>query len=390
MEDEMTRDVDTIFLPAWNDEACRDASALVNSGGGMMCIGYTGDGKAVGVESPQLLVQTIRNDLLERCNFTEALITTRRVWMKSVVDVVLPSHPYTVLCDGEVFITKDSRITIAQGEERKSLMTNLFTGPMDAYPVFSASFEDLDQNLIEDFVITADPDADFHDTRAALMKLLDWDGKAVTRALAALFHPSPASLVPGCMTILSYDRSAYGRTLVFDGPLADYMLTLVEDVPDTFALFRTDEQRKEDFLGYEYDPDCYDELVINALMHRDMSRPHPVTVTITDSCIEVRNACEGDLMSVEQIRGGMIPHGSICPNPTVARAFKLMGLCALDGISLEVIDDTLDFNGQPPLGIAVDDDGIMTARMGISEDPANFDNTDADILAEIPWYEDYL
>lgn len=390
MEDEMTRDVDTIFLPAWNDEACRDASALVNSGGGMMCIGYTGDGKAVGVESPQLLVQTIRNDLLERCNFTEPLITTRRVWMKSVVDVVLPSHPYTVLCDGEVFITKDSRITIAQGEERKSLMTNLFTGPMDAYPVFSASFEDLDQNLIEDFVITADPDADFHDTRAALMKLLDWDGKAVTRALAALFHPSPASLVPGCMTILSYDRSAYGRTLVFDGPLADYMLTLVEDVPDTFALFRTDEQRKEDFLGYEYDPDCYDELVINALMHRDMSRPHPVTVTITDSCVEVRNACEGDLMSVEQIRGGMIPHGSICPNPTVARAFKLMGLCALDGISLEVIDDTLDFNGQPPLEISVDDDGIMTARMGISEDPANFDNTDADILAEIPWYEDYL
>ena len=136
-----------------------------------MCIGYTGDGKAVGVESPQLLVQTIRNDLLERCNFTEPLITTRRVWMKSVVDVVLPSHPYTVLCDGEVFVRKDSRITIAQGEERKSLMTNLFTGPMDAYPVFSASFEDLDQNLIEDFVITADPDADFHDTRAALMKL---------------------------------------------------------------------------------------------------------------------------------------------------------------------------------------------------------------------------
>ena len=390
MEDEMTRDVDTIFLPAWNDEACRDASALVNSGGGMMCIGYTGDGKAVGVESPQLLVQTIRNDLLERCNFTEAVITTRRVWMKSVVDVVLPSHPNTVLCDGEVFVRKDSRITIAQGEERESLMTNLFTGPMDAYPVFSASFEDLDQNLIEDFVITADPDADFHDTRAALMKLLDWDGKAVTRALAALFHPSPASLVPGCMTILSYDRSAYGRTLVFDGPLADYMLTLVEDVPDTFALFRTDEQRKEDFLGYEYDPDCYDELVINAVMHRDMSRPHPVTVTITDSCIEVCNACEGDLMSVEQIRGGMIPHGSICPNPTVARAFKLMGLCALDGISLEVIDDTLDFNGQPPLEISVDDDGIMTARMGISEDPANFDNTDADILAEIPWYEDYL
>ena len=192
------------------------------------------------------------------------------------------------------------------------------------------------------------------------------------------------------MTILSYDRSAYGRTLVFDGPLADYMLTLVEDVPDTFALFRTDEQRKEDFLGYEYDPDCYDELVINAVMHRDMSRPHPVTVTITDSCVEVRNACEGDLMSVEQIRGGMIPHGSICPNPTIARAFKLMGLCALDGISLEVIDDTLYFNGQPPLGISVDDDGIMTARMGISEDPANFDNTDADILAEIPWYEDYL
>ena len=390
MEDEMTRDVDTIFLPAWNDESCRDASALVNSGGGMMCIGYTGDGKAVGVESPQLLVQTIRNDLLERCNFTEAVITTRRVWMKSVVDVVLPSHPYTVLCDGEVFVRKDSYTIVAQDEARNSLMADLFTGPMDAYPVFSASFEDLDQNLIEDFVITADPDADFHDTRAALMKLLDWDGKAVTRALAALFHPSPASLVPGCMTILSYDRSAYGRTLVFDGPLADYMLTLVEDVPDTFALFRTDEQRKEDFLGYEYDPDCYDELVINALMHRDMSRPHPVTVTITDSCVEVRNACEGDLMSVEQIRGGMIPHGSICPNPTVARAFKLMGLCALDGISLEVIDDTLDFNGQPPLEISVDDDGIMTARMGISEDPANFDNTDADILAEIPWYEDYL
>lgn len=390
MEDEMTRDVDTIFLSAWNDEACRDASALVNSGGGMMCIGYTGDGKAVDVESPQLLVQTIRNDLLERCNFTEALITTRRVWMKSVVDVVLPSHPYTVLCDGEVFVRKDSHTIVAQGENRKSLMADLFTGPMDSYPVLSASFEDLDQNLIEDFVITADPDADFHDTRAALMKLLDWDGKAVTRALAALFHPAPATIVPGCMTILSYDRDAYGRTLVFDGPLADYMLTLVEDVPDTFALFRTDEQRKEDFLGYEYDPDCYDELVINALMHRDMSRPHPVTVTITDSCVEVRNACEGDLMSVEQIRGGMIPHGSICPNPTVARAFKLMGLCALDGISLEVIDDTLDFNGQPPLEISVDDDGIMTARMGISEDPANFDNTDSDILAEIPWYEDYL
>ena len=390
MEDEMTRDVDTIFLSAWNDEACRDASALVNSGGGMMCIGYTDDGKAVGVESPQSLMQNIRNDLLERCNFTEPLITTRRVWMKSVVDVVLPSHPYTVLCDGEAFVRKDSHTIVAQDEARNSLMADLFTGPMDAYPVFSASFEDLDQNLIEDFVITADPDADFHDTRAALMKLLDWDGKAVTRALAALFHPSPASLVPGCMTILSYDRSAYGRTLVFDGPLADYMLTLVEDVPDTFALFRTDEQRKEDFLGYEYDPDCYDELVINALMHRDMSRPHPVTVTITDSCVEVRNACEGDLMSVEQIRGGMIPHGSICPNPTVARAFKLMGLCALDGISLEVIDDTLYFNGQPPLGISVDDDGIMTARMGISEDPANFDNTDADILAEIPWYEDYL
>ena len=355
-----------------------------------MCIGFTDDGKAVGVESPQLLVQTIRNDLLERCNFTEALITARRVWMKSVVDVVLPSHPYTVLCDGEVFITKDSHTIVAQGEERNSLMANLYTGPMDAYPVFSASFEDLDQNLIEDFVITADPDEDFHDTRGALMKLLDWDGKAVTRALVALFHPAPASLVPGCLTILSYDRSAYGRTFIFDGPLADYIFTLVEDIPDSFALFRTVEQRKEDFLGYEYDPDCYDELVINAVMHRDMSRPHPVTVTITDSCIEVCNACEGDLMSVEQIRGGMIPHGSICPNPTVARAFKLMGLCALDGISLEVIDDTLYFNGQPPLGISVDDDGIMTARMGISEDPANFDNTDADILAEIPWYEDYL
>lgn len=387
---EMTRDVDTVFLPTWADEACRDASALVNSGGGMMCIGFTGDGKAVGVESPQALVQTIRNDLLEKCNFTEAVITTRRVWMKSVVDVVLPSHPYTVPCDGEVFVRKDSHTIVAQGEARNSLMANLYTGPMDSYPVFSASFEDLDQDLIEDFIITADPDADFHDTRGALMKLLDWDGKSVTRALAALFHPAPASVVPGCMTILSYDRNAYGRTFIFDGPLADYIFTLVEDIPDSFAIFRTVEQRKEDFLGYEYDPDCYDELVINAVMHRDMSRPHPVTVTITDSCIEVCNACEGDLMSVEQIRGGMIPHGSICPNPTVAKAFKLMGLCALDGISLEVIDDTLDFNGQPPLEISVDDDGIMTARMGISEDPANFDNTDADILAEIPWYEDYL
>ena len=151
-----------------------------------MCIGFTEDGKAVGVESPQLLVQTIRNDLLERCNFTEALITARRVWMKSVVDVVLPSHPYTVLCDGEVFITKDSHTIVAQGEERNSLMANLYTGPMDAYPVFSASFEDLDQDLIEDFVITADPDEDFHDTRGALMKLLDWDGKAVTRALVGV------------------------------------------------------------------------------------------------------------------------------------------------------------------------------------------------------------
>lgn len=386
----MTRDVDTVFLPTWADEACRDASALVNSGGGMMCIGFTGDGKAVGVESPQALVQTIRNDLLEKCNFTEAVITTRRVWMKSVVDVVLPSHPYTVPCDGEVFVRKDSHTIVAQGEARNSLMANLYTGPMDSYPVFSASFEDLDQDLIEDFIITADPDADFHDTRGALMKLLDWDGKSVTRALAALFHPAPASVVPGCMTILSYDRNAYGRTFIFDGPLADYIFTLVEDIPDSFAIFRTVEQRKEDFLGYEYDPDCYDELVINAVMHRDMSRPDPVTVTITDSCIEVRNACEGDLMSVEQIRGGMIPHGSICPDPTIAKAFKLLGLCALEGISLEVIDDTLDFNGQPPLGISVDDDGIMTARMGISEDPANFDNTDADILAEIPWYEDYL
>ena len=160
----MTRDVDTIFLSAWNDEACRDASALVNSGGGMMCIGFTGDGKAVGVESPQSLMQNIRNDLLERCNFTEAVITTRRVWMKSVVDVVLPSHPYTVLCDAEVFVRKDSHTIVAQGEERNSLMDNLYTGPMEAYPVFSASFEDLDQDLIEDFVITADPDEDFHDT----------------------------------------------------------------------------------------------------------------------------------------------------------------------------------------------------------------------------------
>ena len=386
----MTRDVDTIFLSAWNEGACCDASALVNSGGGMMCIGFTGDGKAVGVESPQSLMQNIRNDLLERCNFTEAVITTRRVWMKSVVDVVLPSHPYTVLCNGEMFVRKDSHTIVAQGEERNSLMDNLYTGPMEAYPVFSASFEDLDQDLIEDFVITADPDEDFHDTRGALMKLLDWDGKSVTRALVALFHPAPATVVPGCLTILSYDRNAFERTFVFDGPLADCIFTLVEDIPDSFAIFRTVEQRKEDFLGYEYDPDCYDELVINALMHRDMSRPDPVTVTITDSCIEVCNACEGDLMSVEQIRGGMIPHGSICPDPTIAKAFKLLGLCALEGISLEVIDDTLDFNGQPPLEISVDDDGIMTARMGISEDPANFDNTDADILAEIPWYEDYL
>ena len=308
-------------LPS-RDDLPRQISAMLNTRGGKIIIGVTDDGTIIGVP-PEELTPTFDNAISNACStgikppcgVTTENLRTEEGLLVVVIDVPDgASKPY-LTSNGSLYVKRgaDLRKVTEQSEFRRLLLANSVLHT-DLQPVAGTSFLDLDYSALKtyyDHKFSDEALADLADEDQLLrqlrgIRLMEADSLTITATL--LFAKRPSSLLPS-FTIKAIwfdgiDRSSEKNhdSRIFDG-------TLQAQFEKAMAFLDKWNSRiqKGSFNSSEEEiPSIvFEEILVNALVHRDYAIPDSIKLFIFDDRIEIRSpgALPNSLTEEEALKG---------------------------------------------------------------------------------------
>lgn len=109
------------YKQIWRDEYLRWVCAFANTTGGVMYIGVADDGKVIGLDNAQELVNMIPHKIKD---YLGILVETsiKKKKNKEYLSIVVESHPYPVNLRGRYYLRSGSNTYEAMGIELDRLM----------------------------------------------------------------------------------------------------------------------------------------------------------------------------------------------------------------------------------------------------------------------------
>lgn len=303
------------------DAIGREIVAFLNAGGGCIYIGVEDDGSISGVplvetdRINQLLANAATNNVLPPCGIlTENVATSDGMVIVATISEG-PDKPYQAK-DGFFYVKRgaDKRKVTNRSEILRMFQTSKLVHA-DAYPVAGTDWAtDLDLAAFREFFAVKYPREDFPGNAADQLRILHAckiaDEQEVTTAGVLMFGNAPERILPSFLVKAVWfkgkDRSGneYYDFRNLDG-------TLRRQFEDGMAFFRRWNSRVQASDSFnapalpEVPEIVFEELFVNALVHRDYFIQDCVKLFFFDDRIEIRSP--GTLpnsLTVEEMRRG--------------------------------------------------------------------------------------
>jgi ATP-dependent DNA helicase RecG len=282
--------------------------------------------------------------------------------------VVEPSDFPPVRYEGRIWIRVGPRRAVATAEEERRLSEKRKSKelPYDLRPHESATESDLDGDLFHRVYLPT----------AVAAEVLEANQRTPTQQMISLrFLTAREPFVPTLVGLLAIGKTptdhipgAYLQFLRIEGekltdPIADQkrvdgpfpeLLPKLDNLLSANIHFATDIRSNPTEIRHpDYPLDALQQLVRNAIMHRDYISSHaPVRITWFVDRVEIQNP-GGPFGQVnkENFGAGLTDYR----NPNVAEVMKNLGFVQKFGLGIQIARQSLEANGNPPPEFQVED-----------------------------------
>jgi len=272
-----------LLSEADGDELAETLVAFANSDGGTIYVGVSRSGSPVGFDFPEE-VNTVVEQAALRCRPPVIASWTQTEVAGSFIFVghVTRSNTLHSLDDGRVLVRAGLENRPLTGDQIGQVMSSRSVGDYEAQPVPGATRDDLDEDILSEFVKVWQERQGRQLTRP-LDDLLAERGWLLpnghpTVAGVLLFCKTPETYIPRCgVTFVKFtgqgtrrteDTPSYGRRVDVTGPLARVITRTYDILKEELhrgAVVRG-LKREEQWI---YPPQAIREALVNAVAHRD-------------------------------------------------------------------------------------------------------------------------
>ena len=347
----MTESQHVEWKESWRDEYLRWLCGFANAQGGVLEVGRNDRGEVVGVRDVLRLLEEISNKV------QSALGIVAHVNLKSedgteYIEIVVDPYPNPISYKGEFHYRSGSTKQVLRGAELNRFLMRKHGRTWDDVPMPGVRVQDLDGRALDRFRMLAatsdrlSGDVMEESNTGVIEKLNLREGSHLKRAAVLLFHSTPQRFIGEAYVKVGYFR---GSELLYQDVIEGDLFTQVDRTVD--LLYTKYTRALISYRGvsrvetFPVPRDAIREAVVNAVVHRDYTRPAPNQIRVYDDRLMLWNPGrlpEG--WSLDKLTGN---HPSQPHNPVIANAFFRAGLIEAWGRGVQRIIASCEELGSP-------------------------------------------
>jgi ATP-dependent DNA helicase RecG len=325
---------------SWRDEYLRWLCGFANAEGGTLVIGRDDDGKVVGVDNAERLLEEIPNKVRDLLGIVVG-VQLREGSSEIQVD---PS-PTPISYRGEYHVRSGSTKQQLTGTALSAFLLRKFGRHWDGAPVPGVTAADLDPLAFKRFARHAKrgkrmpPDALSAPREELLERLHLTEAGMLKRAALLLFHEDAERWITGAYVKVGRFRT-HSQLLYHDefhGDLFHQMDQCVETLLTKYLIAWITYEGVQRVETYPVPREALREAIINALIHKDYTSGAPIQISVYADRLMIWNP--GQLPANWSPERLLIKHPSEPPNPSLAQVFFRTGLIEAWGRGYERILD---------------------------------------------------
>jgi ATP-dependent DNA helicase RecG len=327
----MTESQNIEYKQTWRDEYLKWICGFANAQGGKIFIGIDDDGTVTGIEDYKRLMEDIPNKAVNHLGLVVD-VNHHKKDGKDYLEIDVPASSVPVSYHGAYHYRSGSTKQELKGVSLQNWLLKKMGSHWEDIPASAATFDNLDQNSIQDFLNRATahqriPDEALHYDLSELLEslhLLTPDGQP-TQAAILLFGKRPSQVVPTC-TIKIGRFGKREDELLFQDIIETNLISMPNEVlrklSDRYLHRPISYKGLERLEPLEYPEPALREAILNAIVHKDYSSTWTF-LRVYDDKLEIWNP--GPLpeeLTIQKLKGR---HSSYPRNPHIAEVFFKAG-----------------------------------------------------------------
>ncbi len=347
----MTESQHVEWKESWRDDYLKWICGFANAQGGVLQVGRNDRGKVVGVKDVLRLLEEIPNKAQSALGIIVD-VNLRSEDGTEYVEIVVGPYPNPISYKGEFHYRSGSTKHILRGAELNRFLMRKHGRTWDDVPMPGVRVGDLDGAAFDEFRKLAAAserlpvDVMEESNTGVIEKLNLREGRHLKRAAVLLFHSTPQRFIGEAYVKIGYFR---GSELLYQDVIEGNLFTQVDRIVD--LLYTKYTRALVSYRGvsrvetFPVPRDAIREAVVNAVIHRDYTRPAPSQIRVYDDRIMLWNPGrlpEG--WSLDKLTGN---HPSQPHNPVIANAFFRAGLIEAWGRGVQRIMASCKELGSP-------------------------------------------
>lgn len=319
------------YKSTWRDEYLKWICGFANANGGTIFIGKDDNGKIVGVENADKLLEEIPNKVRDVLGVMVD-VNLKETKQGDYIEIVVEPYPNGISYKGQYHYRSGSTKQELKGAALDKFLLQKKGKRWDGVPVPNVSVSDLKQETFDFFKKRGIrskrlEDESLNDTNEQLLENLELtEGKYLKRAALLLFHQKPEKFVTGSYIKIGYFENE--ADLIFQDEVHGNLLEQIEKTLDIlFTKYIKAIISYENGINrietYEYPKEAIREALLNAIAHKDYSGLTPIQIRVHKDKIMIWN--EGTLPENWTVNNLLKSHSSRPFNPDIANAFFRSG-----------------------------------------------------------------
>ena len=347
----MTENQHVEWKESWRDDYLKWICGFANAQGGVLQVGRNDRGKVVGVKDVLRLLEEIPNKVQSALGIIVD-VNLRSEDGTEYVEIVVGPYPNPISYKGEFHYRSGSTKQVLRGAEMNRFLMRKHGRTWDDVPMPGVRVGDLDGPAFDQFRRLAAaskrlPGDVMEDSNTGVIEKLNLrEGRHLKRAAVLLFHSTPQRFIGEAYVKIGYFR---GSELMYQDVIEGELFTQVDRTVD--LLYTKYTRALVSYRGvsrvetFPVPREAIREAVVNAVIHRDYTRPTPSQIRVYDDRIMLWNP--------GRLPGGWSPekltdnHPSQPHNPVIANAFFLAGLIEAWGRGVQRIIASCKELGSP-------------------------------------------
>ena len=355
----------TEYKQLWRSDFLKAISAFANTGGGVLHIGLDDSGKPVGLRNTKNLLEDIPNIIRNRLGIVPSIELGEEDG-EQVISITVTKSSVPISFNGRFYVRSGSTVQELAGGKLAEFLLEALNYSWDEQIEEDATVADLCTDTMEEFKRLAQgrlPSiAKESNFTTILQKLGLLKNGKLTKAAVLLFAKDPQKHCLQAVVKMGKFQSptVIQTTDIVQGNLFNQLGTTMEILQTKYLLRNISFEGLHRLDTLEYPYEALREAIINAIIHRDYTKPVQTQIRIYPDRLVVRNP--GKLSSEVPAEKLKTEHDSFLRNKLIASVFYYAGFIEAWGSGMGKILKECRKQGLPEPDFA-EENGIMVVTL---------------------------